>query len=330
MVVTRLGGPESLQYIEEEILEPGPGQVRVKVIAAGVAFADVMMRHGVYPGGPPPPFTPGYDIVGTVDKMGEGTSKFTVGQSVGALTVRGGYSRYALVPEENLNAVPEGLDPAEAVSLILNYVTAYEMLHRICPLAKGGRILVHGAAGGVGTALLQLGALAELKMYGTASKSKHPAIVSEGCIPIDYRSEDFTARIREMTGEGVDCVFDAIGGWSWWRSYRALRKGGTLLCYGVAATVAHGKIAGAGSFLLLGILKLIPDGRKSEWFSLTPFYAQHPDWFRADLSTLYELLVQRKIHPLIGARLALRDAAKANEMIERAEVAGKIVLLCQE
>jgi NADPH:quinone reductase-like Zn-dependent oxidoreductase len=330
IVVTRRGGPETLQYIEEEIPEPGPGQVRVKVLATGVSYADVLMRHGLYPGTPPPPFTPGYDIVGVVDKMGEGTSKFAVGQPVGALIVRGGYSRHTIVPEEYLVPVPEGLDPSEAVSLILNYGTAYQMLHRVCRVAAGRKILIHGAAGGVGTALLQLGALAQLKMYGTASKSKHAAVVSEGGIAIDYRSEDFVLRIRELTGDGVDYVFDPIGGWNWWRSYRVLRKRGILVCYGASAAVTNGKMSAAGGFLLMGILRVIPDGRKSAWFNVTNLRKQHPDWFREDLSILYDLLAQKKIRPVIGARLALRDAVKANEMLERAEVAGKIVLLCQE
>lgn len=330
IVVTRLGGPERLQYIEESIPEPGPGEMRVKVLAAGVAFPDVLMRRGLYPGTPAPPFTPGYDIVGEADKAGDGTSRFSAGQRVGAMIVRGGYSRYAIVPEEYLVPVPEGVDPAEAVCVILNYVTAYQMLTRIARVGKGQRILIHGAAGGVGTALLQLGALAELIMYGTASKAKHATIVSEGGVPIDYRSEDFTLRIRELTGEGVDCVFDAVGGWNWRRSYGVLRKGGILVGYGVSAAVSGGKIAGAGSFLLLGILKLIPDGKRCAWYNVTNLRKQHPDWFRQDLSILFDLLVQRKIRPVIGGRFALRDAAKANELIEGSEVTGKVVLLCQQ
>jgi NADPH2:quinone reductase len=328
IIVTRLGGPETLQYIEEDIPEPGPGEVRVKVLTTGVSFADVLMRRGLYPGIPAPPFTPGYDIVGDVDKIGNNTSNFSVGQRVCALVVRGGYSQYTIVPEEYLVPVAEGLDPAEAVSLILNYVTAYQMLHRIARVSKGQRILIHGAAGGVGTALLQLGALAELTMYGTASKSKHPAITSEGGVPIDYRSEDFTLRIRELTVDGVDCVFDAVGGWNWWRSYRVLRKGGILIGYGVSTAVSDGKIAGAASFLLLGSLKLIPDGKKSLWYNVTNLRKQHPDWFRHDLSVLFDLLAEGKIRPVIGARFALRDAEKANEMLEHSESTGKIVLLC--
>ncbi len=147
IIVTHPGGPENLQYIEEDLPEPGQGQVRVKVQAAGVAFADVLMRRGLYPDNPAFPFTPGYDIVGEVDQIGTEIAKFSAGQRVGAMIFRGGYTQYAIVPEEYLVPVPDSLDPAEAVSLILNYVTAYQMLHRICHVVKGQRILIHGRCG---------------------------------------------------------------------------------------------------------------------------------------------------------------------------------------
>jgi len=330
IVVTAFGGPEVLKYIEEALPEPGHAEVRVKVLAAGVAYADVLMCRGLYPGTPPPPFTPGYDLVGEIEALGEGVTQFTLGQRVGAMTVRGAYSRYAIVPAALLVPVPESLDPAEAVCLILNYVTAYQMLHRIAKVSSGQRILIHGAAGGVGTALLQLGALHGLTMYGTASKSKQGEIVSAGGIAIDYRAEDFSKRVRELSPDGVDAVFDAVGGTNWWRSYRLVRRGGTLVCYGVSAAVTGGKIAGAGSFLLMGILKMIPDGRRCVWFNVTNLRKERPDWFRADLMALLDLLSRQKIKPVIASRLPLREAAQANEMIEDAKFSGKIVLLCQQ
>jgi NADPH:quinone reductase-like Zn-dependent oxidoreductase len=330
VVVTARGGPEVLKYIEEDLPEPGRAEVRVKILAAGVAFADVLMRRGLYPGTPPFPFTPGYDLVGEIDALGEGVREFSLGQRVGALTVRGAYSQFANIPAELLVPVPGSLDPAEAVCLILNYVTAYQMLHRIAKVSSGQRILIHGAAGGVGTALLQLGALQGLTMYGTASKSKQDAIVSAGGIPIDYQAEDFSKRVRKLSREGVDAAFDAVGGRNWWNSYRLVRRGGALVCYGVSAAVTGGKIAGAGSFVLLEILKLIPDGRRAVWYNITNLRKDRPDWFRADLKALFDLLSRRKIQPLIASRLPLREAAQANDLIERAKFTGKIVLLCQQ
>jgi NADPH:quinone reductase-like Zn-dependent oxidoreductase len=330
VIITALGGPEVLKYVEEDLPEPGPGEVRVKVLAAGVSFADVLMRYGLYPGAPPPPFTPGYDIVGEVDALGSASSSYQPGQRVGAMIVRGGYSQFVVVPEEYLFPVPGEVDPAEAVSIILNYGTAYQMLHRIARASKSQRILIHGGAGGVGTALLQLGAIAGLTMYATASKPKHELISSFGGVPIDYHAEDFTNRIRELTGDGVDCVFDAVGGMNWWRSYRVLRKGGILVCYGASTAVVHGKLAGAGSFVLLGILQAIPDGRRCEWFNITSLRKQHPDWLRQDLAILYDLLAKRKLQPVIAARLPLREAAQANQWLENSKVSGKIVLLCQD
>jgi NADPH:quinone reductase-like Zn-dependent oxidoreductase len=214
--------------------------------------------------------------------------------------------------------------------MILNYVTAYQMLNRVAHATKSQRILIHGAAGGVGTALLQLGSIDGLTMYATASKPKHQVISSFGGVPIDYRDEDVPRRIRELTGDGVDSIYDAVGGLNWLQSYRLLRKRGTLVCYGVSAAVTGGKLVGALSFLLLSVLSAIPDGRKCVWYNITGLRKQHPDWFRQDLTFLFGLLAQRKLHPVIAARLPLREAAQANEWIEQSKFSGKIVLLCQQ
>jgi NADPH:quinone reductase-like Zn-dependent oxidoreductase len=330
VVITAQGGPEVLKIIEDDLPVPAAGQVRVKNLASGVAYADVLMRHGLYPKTPAFPFTPGYDIVGDVDVLGDGVENFSVGQRVAALTMIGGYARYTIVPAGHLVPVPANLDPAEAVSLVLNYVTAFQMLHRIAKLRPGQRILIHGAAGGVGTAALQLGKIAGLEMFGTASKAKHPIVASLGATPIDYRSEKFVDRIAELAPGGVDCVLDPIGGKNWLASYRCLRAGGTLACYGASAAVAEGKLSAGLGFATLGLLKLFPGQKRALWYNVKTLRDQHPDQFREDLSKLFELLAARQIQPVIAAKLPLREAARANQLLEQSQVSGKIVLLPQQ
>jgi len=330
VLITAKGGPEVLKLVEEDLLRPPSGQVRVKVLAAGVAFADILMRHGLYPKQPPFPFVPGYDIVGDIDAVGESVQNFRVGQRVAALIMTGGYSQFTVVPAIHLVPVPDGLDPAEAVALVLNYVTAYQMMHRVAQLRPGQSMLVHSAAGGVGTAALQLGKIIGLKMFGTASKSKHELVSALGAHPIDYRSESFVHRIRQLVPDGVDAVLDPIGGPQWWDSYRCLKRGGTLVCYGVQAAVSKGQLTAGAGFALLGLMKLLPDGKKATWYNVKTMRDQRPEQFREDLSRLFELLATRQIHPLIAGRFPLKEAARANALLETAQLTGKLVLLPQE
>jgi NADPH:quinone reductase-like Zn-dependent oxidoreductase len=304
--------------------------VRVRVLAAGVAFADVLMRHGLYPGTPRFPFTPGYDIVGEIDATGSAVESFCVGQRVAALTMIGGYSLFTIVPATHLVPVPDSLDPAEAVSLVLNYVTAYQMLHRIAQLHDGQSLLIHAAAGGVGTATLQLGKIVGLTMFGTASKVKHEVIAALGAVPIDYRSESFATRIKQLVPEGLDGVFDPIGGMHLWKSYSCLRRGGSLLCYGAQAAVTDGRLSAGLGFAVLGLMRVLPDGKNAAWFNVKNERDQHPERFRADLSKLFDLLAARRIQPVISARFPLREAARANELLEKGQTSGKLVLLPQE
>jgi NADPH:quinone reductase-like Zn-dependent oxidoreductase len=330
VVITGPGGPEVLKWVEEYLPTPRAGEVRVRILAAGVAFADVLMRRGLYPGTPKFPFAPGYDIVGEVDALGDGVSHFKIGQRVAALTMIGGYSGYTVVPASRLVPVPNGLDPAEAVSLVLNYVTAYQMLHRVAKLREGQRVLIHAAAGGVGTAALQLGELAGFEMFGTASKPKHALVASLGATPIDYRSENFVARLRELAPGGVDAVLDPIGGKNWWASYGCLRKGGALVCYGSQAALSEGKLAAGFGFATLGLVKILPDGKRACWYNVKSLSDTSPEMFREDLTRLFDLLCQQKIRPVIAGRFPLREAARANELLEKTQVSGKLVLLCQE
>lgn len=332
VVVTRHGGPDVLQVIESEIPEPASGEVRIRVKATGLAFADILMREGLYPGTPKVPFAPGYDVVGEVEMLGEGVAGWQPGDRVAALTVFGGYADYLAWPADDLVAVPDELSADEAVSLVLNYTTAQQMLHRVANVPSGGCILIHGAAGGVGTAMLHLARLDGITAYGTASKPKHDLIRDLGATPIDYRNEDFVARVHELTdGEGVDAAFDPIGGRNWRRSARTLKRGGHLVTYGMSAMLeASGlqrRLAALSSFAQLGWLKLIPNGRKASFYSVTGVKAQHPDWFRGDLEELFKMTVDGKLEPVIGERLSLEEAAHGHELLENANVRGKVVLL---
>ncbi|GHO83180.1 medium chain dehydrogenase/reductase family protein [Dictyobacter formicarum] len=335
VMLTKAGGPQVLQLREDELPEPGPDEVRVKILAAGVAFADVLMRYGKYPGLPRLPFTPGYDLVGMVEKCGAAARTYAVGTMVAALPRFGGYSQYICLSEHELVPVPGEIDPAEGVCLVLNYLTAYQMLHRVAHVKVGQRVLVYGAAGGVGTALLQLGKLFGLEMYGTASPTKHETVAALGAIPIDYTREDVVARVRALTGDGVDAVFDPIGGNHLQQSFRTLRPGGTLVAYGFSSSMGGLPIA---LTLLIMVLQLafwsiFPNGKRATFYSVVGFQGfknNHPDWFREDLLTLFDLLAARQIKPLIAARLPLSQIAQAHERMEGGHVQGKLVLIPNE
>src|SRR5262245_14625045 len=245
--VTHYGGPDALRMVEEECPEPQDGEVRVRVLAAGVSLPDVMMREGIHPETPRLPFTPGWDFVGVVDGFGNWSRGLELGQLVAALPIHGSYAEYVCLPERELVPVPPGLDPAVAVSLVLNYITAYQMLHRSAKVKPGQRVLIHGASGGVGSALMQLGRLAGLEMYGTASSRGARAVTDLGGVPIDYQNQDFVAEIRRLTRDGVDVVFDGMGGTHMWRSRKALRRGGKVVVYGLTSSLRGGRLASGRS-----------------------------------------------------------------------------------
>jgi len=328
IVITAFGSPDALELVEETTLpEPGPGQVRIKALASGVAFTDTMIRKGQYPGiKQKPPFSPGYDLVGIIDKLGDDVTDLELGQRVAELTVTGAHSEYLCLDADDLVPVPEGLDPAEAVSLVLSYVTAYQMLHRVANVQPGERILVHGAGGAVGSAMLQLGDLLDLDMYGTASQPKHDLVSSLGATPIDYKHEDFVERIAAETGDGVDVVFDPIGGEYFKRSFETLRRGGKLVAYGFYNAVMDQGGSVPLDFIRLQVWNLFPNGRSTALYSIGPWREKHPDWFRQDLTELFELLADGKIKPVIWKRISLGQVPQAHELIEQAAPQGKIVV----
>ena len=343
IIVTRYGGPDALQLIEEECPEPKAGEVRVNVLAAGVAMPDIMAREGIHPETPMVPYTPGWDLVGVVvDRLGQGVSGIESGQIVAAMPIHGAYAEFICLPQHELVPVPPGLDAAEAVSLILNYITAYQMLHRSAKIKPGQRALVYGASGGVGTALLQLGRVAGLEMYGTCSSSRGASAVSGlGATPIDYKQQDVVTEIRRLTQEGVDVVFDPISGEHLWHSRQALRPGGKVVGYGNTTTLrGEGLDSGrtgrrnrlhgipryalyiAGGWLLPGRKRVIP-------YSIQTLKRLKPEWFRQDLTALLDLLQQKKIKPIVAQRFPLSEARQAHELLGKGGVIGKIVLVCK-
>jgi NADPH2:quinone reductase len=339
VIVTHYGGPDALRLIEEECPEPRNGEVRVRMLAAGVALPDIMARQGVHPETPRVPYTPGWDLVGEVERLGNGVSGLEQGQIVAAMPIHGAYAEFICLPQSELVRVPSGLDAGKTVSVILNYVTAYQMLHRSAKVKPGQRVLFHGASGGVGTALLQLGRLAGLEMYGTCSSRGAPTVSELGGIPIDYQHQDFVEEIRRLTSGGVDAVFDPIGGRHLWSSREALRPGGKVVGYGnttalrgeglsAARKGRRNRLHGiplyalyiAGGWLLPGRKRIIP-------YSIQTLKRLKPALFRQDLMTLFGLLQQQKIQPLIAQRFPLAEARRAQELLEKGGVIGKIVLV---
>jgi NADPH2:quinone reductase len=325
-----------MTVIEEPIPEPGPGEVRVRIAVSGVGYPDVLIREGTYPGGPTPPFTPGYELVGTVDKLGEDVTGFELGQRVAAITVYGSHATYLCVPAWWLVPVPAGLDCAEAAVVVFNYVTAYQMLHRAAQARKDERLLVHGAAGGVGTAVLELGHIADLELFGTGSETQTGVISRLGATPIDYTKGSFVDRIRELTGDGVDVVLDGIGGKVSIGSYRALRRGGRLVMYGHYGTTVGGRRSARriALFYLYGASvfagNLLPNGKRVVAFQVAKLRDRHPEWFREDATALFELLGERNIEPIVAERIPLVEARRAHENLGRGGVIGKQVLICDE
>ena len=339
VIVTHYGGPDALQILEDECPEPKHGEVRVRVLAAGVALPDILAREGVHPETPPVPFTPGWDLVGVVERLGDGISGIEPGQVVAALPIHGAYAEFVCLPPRELVPVPSGVDAAEAVSLVLNYITAHQMLHRSAKVRPGQRALIHGAAGGVGTALLQLGRLAGLEMYGTCSSRGASAVSDLGGIPIDYEQQDFVKEIHRHTSEGVDVVFDPIGGPHLWQSRQALRPGGRVVGYGLRTSLRGEGLAsgrpgrrqrfrGTAVFgLYIAASWLLPSRKRVVPYSIQTLKRLKPEFFRQDLIALFDLLQQRKIKPLIAQRFPLAEARHAHELLGKGGVTGKIVLV---
>jgi NADPH:quinone reductase-like Zn-dependent oxidoreductase len=323
VIVPRRGPAEVLEIVENDLRAPLAGEARIRILAAGVCQDDVATRIGNRPFLPKVPFVPGSTILGVVDAIGEGAAGVAVGDRVAALTVLGGYAEYIFLRAERLVHVPTTLDPAEAVTLILNYLVAYQALHRAAQVQAGDRVLIIGASGGVGTAFLQLGKLANLKMYGLASRSKHSALGELGAIPIDYRTEDFVDVIRRAEPGGLDAVFNGMAEDYLGRGLSVLRRGGTLVHYGAPQSLS-------GFLLLLArfaLFSLLPNGKAVRGYGT---HRVDIRLLKEDWSELFRLLGEGRIRPVIAARFPILEATKANALLESGNVIGNIVLLAPE
>ncbi len=325
VVVTKRGGPEALQVVQSDLRSPSGGEVRIRNLATLVSMPDVQARYGHTPIPPKIPFVPGYAIVGDIDAVGEGVTRAGVGDRVGALTVSGGYAEYIILDEDGLISVPETLDPAEAVTLILNYIVAYQTMHRSAQVKADDKVLIIGASGGVGTALLQIGKLADLTMYGIASASKHHILNKHGATPIDYHTQDFVEVIREAEPDGLDAVFDGMV-WGYLdRGFSLLGRGGTWVQYGNPLNFS-GLL---GLLARLVLFNLAPNGRSLKLYGTTTSKFGRGRYLE-DWAALFKLLEQGKIRPVIMKKLPILEAAQANALLESGQVIGHVVLVAPE
>ena len=331
--VRRFGGPEVLEVVDTPPPTAGRGELRVHVLASSLEYTDVPIRRHLYAQTARcrPPFVLGYDVVGEIDQLGDGVSGFKIGDRVADMTVLGSNATYRTLRANDVTRVPPGVDAAEAAALILSWTTAYQLLHRAARVQRGQRVLVHGAAGAVGQALLVLGRMVGLELWGTA-RGEHAALVRElGATPIDYQREDFTG----VLPGGFDVVFDGIGEEGYRRSFAALRRGGLVCAYGYTANVqADRRLVSllvwiARIYLGRQLLSWLPGGKRVRIYSINLMRARHPGWFREDLERLLGMLATRVIRPRIAERISFDEVADAHRHLEAGDLLGKVIL-CPE
>jgi NADPH:quinone reductase-like Zn-dependent oxidoreductase len=323
--VRRFGGPEELEVVDTALPTAGPGEVRVRTLAAAVEYTEVTIRRHVYPWvRRRPPFVMGYDVVGEIDQLGPGVSGFRVGDRVADMTMIGSDAAYRTLRADRVTRVPAGVDAAEAAAIILSWTTAYQLLHRSARVKAGQRVLVQGAAGAVGQALLVLGKRAGLELWGTA-RGKHARLIRElGATPIDYQHEDFT---RALPG-GFDVVFDGVAEDGYRRSLAALRPGGLLCFYGYSAGVQQQRHL---STMLMWMARLylrrwLPGRKRARAYSINVMRARHPAWFKEDLERLFGMLATGAIRPRVAERISFEEVAEAHRRLEAGGLDGKLVL----
>jgi NADPH:quinone reductase-like Zn-dependent oxidoreductase len=333
--IARAGGPEVLEVREAPDPAPGPGQVRVRVRAAGVNFAEVMARLGLYPDAPPIPCVVGYEAAGVVDALGEGVTSPAPGARVLALTRFGAHADTICIPASQALPMPEGMTFEEGAALPVVYLTAWHMLFRVAAIRPGEKVLVHMAAGGVGIAALQLSrTVPGVVTFGTASAAKHDVIRAEGCHhPIDYRTRDYEEEVGRLTGgKGVDVVLDPLGGRDWKKGYRLLRPAGRLVAYGFA-NLASGERRNylALAWQALGIPLFTPIGLMNDNRAVAGVNIGHlwgeTEMLAQEMAALLELYRKGAIKPRIDSTFRLEQAPEAHRRIQSRKNVGKVLLV---
>jgi NADPH2:quinone reductase len=322
-----------LQVHSRELPAPAEGQAVLRMDATGVSFAEQQMRLGKYYDQPPFPFVPGYDVVGTVTATGPGVDPAMGGRRFAAVTKIGSWASHLLIDVADLVPVPDGVEVADAESVVVNGITAWQLLHRTARVRSGATIVVLGANGGVGTTLVQLARHAGITVIGTASPRHHAAVRELGATPVDYRDPDLYRRIRELAPDGVDAVFDHVGGAAIVESWRLLRRGGTLVSYGSAATKEEDGNARLPMLKLVARLlawHLLPNGRSARFYN---FWAgkrridAFRDRLREDLTSVLGLLADGVLTAQVAARFPLSEAGSALALAESRTVIGKVVIV---
>lgn len=340
IVLPGIGEPESMEVRTRELPDPAPGQALVRLEATGVSFAEQQMRLGKYYDQPEFPFVPGYDLVGVVEQLGGDPASprrepgIGVGQRVAVLTKTGGWSDRVLLEVRQLVPVPDGLEAAATETVVVNGITAWRMLHRTARVREGQTIVVLGAAGGVGTTLVQLARHAGIRVIGTAGLRQQERVRELGAIPVDYRSEDVSGRVRELAPEGVAAVFDHIGGPGIADSWRKLGRGGTLVSYGTASTKdlpGNPRLPVLKLLLRLTVWNLLPNGKRTSFFNLWAGRRRRPDRYwaevRDDLGQVLDLLARGEITAQVAARFPLSHAAAALGHAESGGIIGKVIIV---
>jgi NADPH:quinone reductase-like Zn-dependent oxidoreductase len=325
--------PSGLEVRTRELPPPSEGQVVLRMDATGVSFAEQQMRRGKYYNQPPFPFVPGYDVVGTVTATGPGVDAGLTGRRFAAVTKVGGWASHLLIDAADLVPVPDGVDAAAAETVVVNGITAWQMLHRTAKVRPGGTVVVLGANGGVGSTLVQLARHAGIAVIGTASPRHHATVGGWGAIPVDYRDPDLYGRIRELAPDGVDAVFDHVGGGGLVESWRLLRRGGTLVSYGTAASkdeAGSSQLPVLRLFARLAVWNCLPNGRSAHFYNFWAGrrrLAAFRNRLGEDLSQVLRLVADGVLTPQIAAEFPLADAASALELAESRTVAGKVILV---